>query len=315
MEQKILVIGSEGQLGTELVEALQAKYGKSNVVCSDIRNENVQDQTRIFERVDVLNQEKLDEIIKEYKITQIYHLAAMLSAKGEQYPKFAWKLNIEGLLNVLDASVANKIQRIYWPSSIAVFGNKTPKNFTPQDTVVNPNTVYGLSKFAGELWCQYYYEKHQLDIRSLRYPGIISYRTPPGGGTTDYAVEIFFEALEKGEYTCFLSENQALPMMYIDVAVRATIEIMEADTSLIKERTSYNLAGVTFTPAELAEEIKKHVPDFRINYNIDHREQIAESWSNSIDDSAARNDWGWKHKFDLTSMTKTMIAGLSQKRP
>ena len=315
MEQKILVIGSEGQLGTELVEALQAKYGKSNVVCSDIRNENVQDQTRIFERVDVLNQEKLDEIIKEYKITQIYHLAAMLSAKGEQYPKFAWKLNIEGLLNVLDASVANKIQRIYWPSSIAVFGNKTPKNFTPQDTVVNPNTVYGLSKFAGELWCQYYYEKHQLDIRSLRYPGIISYRTPPGGGTTDYAVEIFFEALEKGEYTCFLSENQALPMMYIDDAVRATIEIMEADTSLIKERTSYNLAGVTFTPAELAEEIKKHVPDFRINYNIDHREQIAESWSNSIDDSAARNDWGWKHKFDLTSMTKTMIAGLSQKRP
>lgn len=309
MQSKVLIIGSEGQLGSELAIHLQIKRGTENIVCADLRaSEN---KEGIFEKIDVLDREGLEEIIKKHQITEIYHLAAMLSATGEAKPKLAWKLNMDGLINVLDLALKYKIEKVYWPSSIAVFGPDTPKINTPQNSYANPNTVYGISKLAGEMWCQYYFEKFGLDVRSLRYPGVISYKTLPGGGTTDYAIDIFHQALKQKKYTCFLSENQRLPMMYVDDAIRATIELMEAPKENIKARTSYNLSAISFTPKELATEIKKHIPDFEIDYKTDNREAIAASWSDSIDDSAARNDWNWKHEFDLEKMTKTMLEGLS----
>ncbi len=308
--EKILVIGSEGQLGSELSLALCQKYGLENVVCADIRNQQEDNVSRIFERLDVMNVEKLDWILKEYDITQVYHLAAMLSAKGEKYRKFAWSLNVDGLLNVLDSSVKHGITKMYFPSSIAAFGNETPKNLTPQNSYMNPNTVYGISKLTGELWCQYYFEQFGLDVRSLRYPGILSYKTPPGGGTTDYAVEIFFEALKTNRYTCFLDPNTELPMMYIDDAIKATLMLMDAPKQDIKIRTSYNIAAISFTPNELAQAIKKHLPDFEIDYKTDHRQLIANSWPKSIDDQQAHTDWQWKPDFYLQKMVETMIDGI-----
>lgn len=309
MLDRILVIGSEGQLGSELVGALSKNYGHENVIRADIRLV-IEDAPNQFIELDVLDYGQLKQIISQQKITQIYHLAALLSAKGEQNPSFAWQLNVDGLLNVLNLSVEFNIKKVYWPSSIAVFGPGTPRENTPQDCFMDPNTVYGISKLAGELWCRYYFEKHGLDVRSLRYPGLISYKTPPGGGTTDYAVDIFYQLIEKGSYECFLSENTELPMMYMDDAVRATIDLMEAPAEKVKIHTSYNISAISFTPNQLVEEIKKHYPNFEVSYKPDHRQKIADSWPGSIDDSTARNQWGWNHEFDLAAMTKAMIEGL-----
>lgn len=309
MQPKILVIGSEGQLGTELVPALKALYGAENVVCGDLRNTQPH-ENRIFEELDVLNIPKLSRVFLDYNITHVYHLAAVLSATGEKDPHFAWKLNMEGLLNVLDLSVKYSIKQVYWPSSIAAFGPNTPRIDTPQYTVMDPNTIYGVSKLSGELWCQYYYQRYGLDVRSLRYPGIISYKSPPGGGTTDYAVDIFIQALKKGQFTCFLSKHSSLPMMYIDDAVNATLSLMQAPIENIKIRTSYNIAAISFDPETLAKAIQKHIPSFTIAYEPDFRQKIADSWPSSIDDSAARTDWGWNHKFNLDLLVQTMLNGL-----
>nr|5Z75_A Chain A, Artificial L-threonine 3-dehydrogenase [synthetic construct]5Z75_B Chain B, Artificial L-threonine 3-dehydrogenase [synthetic construct]5Z75_C Chain C, Artificial L-threonine 3-dehydrogenase [synthetic construct]5Z75_D Chain D, Artificial L-threonine 3-dehydrogenase [synthetic construct] len=305
---KILVIGACGQIGTELTVALREIYGNENVVASDIREPN--EESGPFEKLDVMDKERLEEIVEKHKITQVYHLAAILSATGEKNPLFAWDLNMNSLLNVLELAREGKIDKIFWPSSIAVFGPTTPKENTPQHTVMDPSTVYGISKLAGERWCEYYHEKYGVDVRSIRYPGLISWKTPPGGGTTDYAVDIFHKALEDGKYTCFLSEDTALPMMYMDDAIRATIELMEAPAENIKIRSSYNLAGMSFTPEEIAEEIKKHIPDFEISYEPDFRQAIADSWPASIDDSVARKDWGWKPEYDLDKMTEDMLKNL-----
>ena len=251
-------------------------------------------------------------VIKKYKVTQVYLLAAMLSATAEKLPQKAWDLNMNSLLAVLDLAKEKHIKQVYWPSSIAVFGPKTPKENTPQNTVMQPSTVYGISKVAGEFWCNYYHEKFGVDVRSLRYPGVISWNSKPGGGTTDYAVDIFFNAIEKGIYQCFLSKNTRLPMMYMDDAVNATIQLMQADTENIKNRTGYNLAAMSFSPEEIASEIKKYIPDFKITYQPDFRQQIADSWPASIDDSEARLDWNWQHKFDLPSMTKDILTNLKK---
>lgn len=307
--ERILILGSEGQLGSELSAVLQQKYGRDQVICSDIRNSKPEADRRFLE-LDVMAAEKLEQLIISENITTIYLLAAVLSAKGETNPNFAWKLNMDSLLQVLGLSVKHKVNRVFWPSSIAAFGPNTPRENTPQLPYMDPNTVYGISKLAGELWCQYYFTRFGLDVRSLRYPGIISWKTPPGGGTTDYAVEIFHEALKTGSYECFLHAQTRLPMMFIDDAIRATIELMEAPAEKIKERTSYNLAAVSFTPAELAEAIRKRLPDFNISYKTDFRQAIADSWPSSIDDSAARNDWGWNHQFDTRAIVNEMLDNL-----
>lgn len=308
---KILVIGSSGQIGTELVQNLRDIYGIDNVVASDVK---VTEQAKEgpFEVIDVMNAQGLLEIVKRHNINQVYLLAALLSATAEKMPKFGWDLNMQGLFNVLDLAKEKIIQKVYWPSSIAVFGPNTPSINTPQFTIMEPSTVYGISKQAGERWCEYYFNKYGVDVRSLRYPGLIGWKSAPGGGTTDYAVHIFHEALKSGSYECFLSENTTLPMMYMPDAIKATIGIMQADSQKVKIRSSYNLSGFSFSPKEIALEIKKHIPNFTISYKPDSRQQIADSWPKSIDSSEANKDWGWKPEYDLSGMTSDMIKNLKK---
>ena len=308
---KILIIGACGQLGTELTLKLRELKGTDNVA-SDLRDEPIDLLANgPYEKLNIMNKESFQIILEKHGINQVYHLAAVLSAKGEQNPHFAWQLNMESLLTVLEAG-KEKLNKIYWPSSIAVFGPDTPKENTPQNTVMSPNTVYGISKLAGERWCEYYFEKYGVDVRSLRYPGLIGYKALPGGGTTDYAVDIYHKAIAGESYECFLSENTMLPMMYMDDAVKATIDLMETDAENVKVRSSYNLAAMSFTPREITDEIQKHYPDFKVTYNPDFRQKIADSWPGSIDDSAARNNWGWQHEFGLKELTETMITNLKK---
>jgi nucleoside-diphosphate-sugar epimerase len=309
-KHKILIIGAGGQLGTELTQGLWNLYGKENVIATDIKDPQGILAQGNFEILDVLKQKQLFNFVKQNEITQIYHLAAVLSATGEKNPKFAWHLNMDGLVHVLDAAIEYKLDKVYWPSSIAVFGPTTPKQHTPQYTIMDPTTIYGISKFAGERWCDWYYRKQGVDVRSLRYPGLIGYKSKPGGGTTDYAVDIFFQALLEKKYECFLKEDTYLPMMYMDDAVKATLNLMEAPAEKIRIRSSYNIASMSFCPAEIALEIKKHIPDFTISYNPDFRQAIADSWPKSIDDTPARNDWGWKHQFGLKEMTEKILTYL-----
>lgn len=310
-KEKILVIGASGQIGVELTQALRKIYGASNVIASDLREENeLLHGTGPYVSLDVMNREMLHVQVIRQNVTQIYLLAAILSATGEKSPNLAWHLNMQGLLNVLEIAKEEKLTKVYWPSSIAVFGPTSPKRNCPQHTIIEPTTVYGISKYAGEFWCNYYHLKYGVDIRSLRYPGLISYKSAPGGGTTDYAVEIFHEALEEKKYTCFLSEETYLPMMYMPDAIRATIELMEAPMEKISVRTSYNLSGMSFSPKEIAGEIKKRIPEFKIDYKPDYRLDIAQSWPQSIDDSVARKDWGWKEEYDLAAMTNDMLENL-----
>jgi len=314
MENRILVLGASGQIGTELTQKLRELYGNQHVIASDIKEGTPEMMASgPFEVLDATDKESILQVILKYEINQVYLLAAMLSATAEKFPQKAWDLNMNSLLAVLDLAKEKHIQQVYWPSSIAVFGPTTPKNNTPQKTIMEPSTVYGISKLSGEFWCNYYHQKFEVDVRSLRYPGIISWKTKPGGGTTDYAVDIYFKALEEKKFTCFLSENTRLPMMYMQDAVNATIQIMQAKSTDVKIRTSYNLSAIDFTPKEIADEIKKHIPDFKIDYEPDSRQQIADSWPSSIDDTEARNDWNWKHQFDLSSMTTEMLENLSKK--
>jgi nucleoside-diphosphate-sugar epimerase len=311
MNPKILIIGACGQIGTELTKKLRSMYGVDNVIASDIRKLNIDIVNEgIFEVVNALDYNQIEHLVEQYQITDVYLMAALLSATAEKNPAFAWDLNMNSLFHVLNLAKAKKIKKIFWPSSIAVFGPTTPRNNTPQYTIMEPTTVYGISKQTGERWCEYYHHVYGVDVRSIRYPGLISWSTEPGGGTTDYAVDIYHKALKKGNYECFLSEDTALPMMYMDDAINATLEIMQANTEDIKIRSSYNLAGVSFTPREIALEIKKHIPNFSISYKPDFRQKIADSWPASIDDSAAQNDWNWKHNFDLASMTVEMLENL-----
>jgi nucleoside-diphosphate-sugar epimerase len=309
--EKILVIGSSGQIGTELVQNLREIYGIDSVIASDVK---VTEQAKEgpFEVIDVMNAQDLLQIVKRHKITQIYLLAALLSATAEKMPKFGWDLNMQGLFNVLDLAKEKIIKQVYWPSSIAVFGPNTPKQNTPQFTIMEPSTVYGISKQAGERWCEYYFNKYNVDVRSLRYPGLIGWKSAPGGGTTDYAVHIFHEALKSGSYECFLSENTVLPMMYMPDAIKATMGIMQADAEKVKIRSSYNLSGFSFSPKDIAAEIRKHIPDFTISYAPDSRQQIADSWPQSIDSQEADKDWGWKAEYDLSKMTADMIKNLKK---
>jgi nucleoside-diphosphate-sugar epimerase len=314
VKEKILVIGASGQIGVELTLALRKIYGNPQVVASDLREQNpLLEGTGPYVSLDVMNKEMLHVQIIRQGVTQIYHLAAILSATGEKNPGLAWHLNMQGLLNVLDIAREEKIHKVYWPSSIAVFGPTSPKQNCPQQTIIEPITVYGISKYAGEFWCNYFFNRFGVDVRSLRYPGLISYKSQPGGGTTDYAVEIFYEALEEKKYTCFLNGNSFLPMMYMPDAIRATIELMEAPADKISIRTSYNISGMSFSPKEIAAEIKKHIPDFTISYKPDYRQAIADSWPQSIDDSVARRDWGWKEEYDLEAMTLDMLSNLQNK--
>ncbi len=310
---KILVLGAGGQIGTELCDALNKKYGLENVIISDI-NESAGDRLpgNEFRKIDVTDLEAIEQAIKDFGITQIYHMAALLSATSEKMPQKAWEININSLIAVLELAKEYKLAKIFWPSSIAAFGYTTPKNNTPQHTIMEPNTVYGISKYAGELWCQYYFQKFGVDVRSIRYPGIISWKTKPGGGTTDYAVEIYHEAIEKGKYTCFLAADRDLPMMYMPDAVRATVGIMDADASKLSTRMSYNIASMTFGPAEIADSIRRVIPDFQIDYELDFRDELAQSWPNSIDDSLAQKDWNWKAEYDLDRMTEDMIFHLKK---
>lgn len=311
IKEKILVIGASGQIGVELTLALRKIYGNANVVASDLREENeLLKGTGPYVSMDVMNKEMLHVQVIRQNITQIYLLAAILSATGEKNPNLAWSLNMQSLLNVLDIAKEEKIHKVYWPSSVAVFGPTSPKQNCPQQTIIEPITVYGISKYAGEFWCNYYHQRWGLDVRSIRYPGLISYKSAPGGGTTDYAVEIFHEALEEKKYECFLEEDTYLPMMYMPDAIKATIELMEAPEEKIKIRTSYNISGMSFSPKEIAAEIKKHIPEFTISYNPDYRQKIADSWPQSIDDSVARRDWGWKEDYGLQQMTKDMFENL-----
>ncbi len=314
MVDKILVLGSNGQIGTELVTALRKVYGNDNIVACDIRRPDYElKNAGPFEFVNVLDKDILKDTFEKYRPTQIYLLAALLSATGEQNPKLAWDLNMNGLLNVLDLALVYKTAKVYWPSSIAVFGPNSPKINTPQFSIMDPNTIYGISKLAGERWCEYYHEKYGLDVRSIRYPGLISWKAAPGGGTTDYAIHIFHEALKKASYCSFLSATTALPMMYMEDAIRGTIELMDAPAEKISIRSSYNFGGVSFTPEVLAAEIRKHIPDFRLSYaDKDPRQQIADGWPKSIDDSFAQSDWGWKPEFDLTKMTADMLMNLKK---
>jgi len=309
-QTKILVIGANGQLGTELTAALQAQYGYDQVITSDIhppkRNRS------IFEPLDVLDKLKLEELIDQYEISEVYLLAAILSAKGEQNPALTWQVNMDGLLNVLELARDGKISKIFWPSSIAVFGATTPKQNTPQETITSPTTMYGISKLAGERMCAYYAKKFGVDVRSIRYPGLTGYKALPGGGTTDFAVDIFHKALEGVTYECFLTESTELPLMYMPDAVRATIELMQADAAKISVRSSYNLAGFSCSPADMAGVIQKLMPDFKISYEPDFRQQIAESWPNSVDDSKAREDWQWQPEYDLKAMSGDMLENLKK---
>ena len=311
---KILIIGACGQIGTELTKKLRAEFGTNEVIASDVRKgDPAFVASGPFEVVNALDYNQVEDVIEKHGVSEVYLMAALLSATAEKNPAFAWDLNMNSLFHVLNIAKAGKIKTIFWPSSIAVFGPTTPKQNTPQYTIMEPSTVYGISKQSGERWCEYYHNIYGVDVRSIRYPGLISWSTPPGGGTTDYAVDIYHKALENGSYTCFLSEETRLPMMYMDDAIRATVEIMKAPAENIKIRSSYNLSAMDFTPAEIADAIKTEIADFSIDYEPDFRQKIADSWPQSIDDSSARTDWGWKHDFDLQSMTKDMIAHLSEK--
>lgn len=304
----ILVLGAGGQVGSELVEKLRAKHGNDKVVATDIRE--IENQDGPFEVLNAMDKDKLHQIVGKYKIDEIYHLVALLSATAEKQPEFGWQLNMETLFTVLDLAKEGKIKKAFWPSSIAVFGPNTPRQETPQHTVTDPTTVYGISKLAGERWCEYYAKNYGVDVRSIRYPGLIGYKSLPGGGTTDYAVDIYHKALDSKSYECFLQKGTYLPMMYMDDAIRATIELMEAPAESIKIRSSYNLSGISFAPEEVAEEIKKYIPEFDITYAPDFRQKIADSWPASIDDSDAEKDWGWKLKFNLAKMTEDMLNNL-----
>jgi nucleoside-diphosphate-sugar epimerase len=311
IREKILVIGACGQIGVELTLALRKQYGGSNVIASDLREENpLLHGTGPYVSLDVMNKEMLHVQVIRQNITQIYLLAAILSATGEKNPSLAWHLNMQSLLNVLEIAQDESVHKVFWPSSIAVFGPTSPKVNCPQQTIIEPTTVYGISKYAGEFWCNYFYNRFKVDVRSIRYPGLISYKSQPGGGTTDYAVEIFYDAISEQKYNCFLKEDTYLPMMYMPDAIRATIELMEAPIENIKVRTSYNISGVSFSPKEIGAEIKKQIPDFHISYEPDYRQAIADSWPQSIDDSTANKDWGWKPEFTLNSMTEDMLANL-----
>ncbi len=313
MSEHILVIGAAGQIGTELVEALRKNHGIDRVIASDIHSKPSGVLANgIYEQVDVLNKEQLFRVVSRYKTSEVYHLAALLSATAEQNPGFGWELNMNGLSNVLDLAREGHIKRIFWPSSIAVFGPNTPKIMTPQRTVMEPTTVYGITKVAGESWCEYYHNRYGTDIRSVRFPGVIGYKSAPGGGTTDYAVHIFHEALKSGHYDCFLSNDAELPMMYMPDAVKAVLEIMAAPTEKIKVRTSYNIAGCSFTPAVLADRIKQRMPQFTIGYKPDFRNAIAHSWPSSLDDTMARNDWGWKPEYDIDNIVDDMLLHLRE---
>ena len=310
--EKVLVIGACGQLGSELTIELGKLHGDDNVIVSDISKPNAAIRKFKFEQLDVMNTTQLNAVVENHQITQIYHLAAILSAKGEENPRWSWNLNMTGLLNVLEVGKERKLNKIYWPSSIAVFGPKTPKVNTPQDTVMDPNTVYGISKLAGERWCEYYFEKYGVDIRSLRYPGLVGYKSLPGGGTTDYAVNIYHKALSGVPFECFLSEDTYLPMMYMSDAIKATIHLMEAPKEQVKVRSSYNVSAISFSPTEIVASIQKEIPEFSASYNPDFRQAIADSWPDSIDDSVARNDWGWQPAYDLDKMTRTILEGLPE---
>ena len=309
----ILIIGSCGQVGTELYLKLRENYGINNVIATDLKPAEGIFTDGPYHVLDAMDNNGILELVKKYKITQIYHLAALLSATAEKNPMFGWQLNMESLLHVLNIAKDNSIAKVYWPSSIAVFGPGTPRKDTPQDTVMDPNTVYGITKLAGERWCEYYFAKYGVDVRSLRYPGLISYKTEPGGGTTDYAVHIFYEALKHKKYTSFLKEGTALPMLYMPDAIKATLDLMEAPAEKIKIRSSYNLAGFSFTPEVLAEEIRKHIPEFELDYAPDFRQAIADSWPGSIDDSRARTDWGWGNDYDMQAMVADMLLNIKEK--
>ena len=311
MNDRILIIGSSGQIGTSLVINLREIYGNDNVIAADIRpSSNEVMDSGPFEELDILNEQLLRKIVKKYRINQVYLLAALLSATAEKDIEFGWKLNIRSHSHVLDLAKDGLIKKIFWPSSIAVFGPTTPKENTPQYTIMEPNTVYGISKQAGERWNEYYFNKFGVDIRSIRYPGLVGWRAKAGGGTTDYAVNIFHQAIKNKQYESFLSENTRLPMMYMPDAIRATIELMEAPFERVKIRSSYNLAGINFTPEEIAAEVSKHIPNFEMSYNPDFRQKIADSWPSSVDDSHAKKDWGWKVEYDLKKLTSDMIKNL-----
>ena len=313
MGKSILILGACGQIGTELTMVLRQKYGNDVVVASDIREGGgTLMESGPFELLDATNYEAIEDVVMHYEIQEVYLMAAMLSATAEKFPMRAWNLNMNSLFNVLNLGKDKKIDKIFWPSSIAVFGPNTPKERTPQHTLMEPSTVYGISKQSGERWCEYYYKKFGVDVRSLRYPGLISWKTLPGGGTTDYAVEIYHKALEEKTYSCFLSEGTKLPMMYMDDAIRATISLMDAKADDLTVRSSYNLGAISFTPSEMAQSIKSHIPNFEISYAPDFRQQIADSWPSSINDSTARDDWGWKPTFDLNRITSEMLENLKK---
>ncbi|WP_339727860.1 NAD-dependent epimerase/dehydratase family protein [Maribacter stanieri] len=314
MSKYILIIGACGQIGTELTLTLREKYGNDQIIASDIRegNDDLM-ESGPFEILDATNYDALEEVIAYHDISEVYLMAAMLSATAEKFPMRAWNLNMNTLFNVLNLAKEKKIEKIFWPSSIAVFGPTTPKENTPQNTIMEPSTVYGISKQSGERWCEYYFNKFNVDVRSIRYPGLISWKTMPGGGTTDYAVEIYHKALSEGSYTCFLEEDTNLPMMFMDDAIRATLQIMETPAEKIKERSAYNLAAMSFTPKEMAESIKTVIPKFKIAYEPDFRQEIANSWPSSIDDSIAQKDWNWKAEFDLQKTTETMLENLKNR--
>ena len=314
MKKRILILGASGQIGTELAYRLRKNYGKEKVVTSDIREPDKSlKKEGPFEIIDATDYKAIENVVINYEITDVYLLAAILSATAEKFPLRAWDLNMNSLFNVLNLAKEGKINKVFWPSSIAVFGKTTPSIDTPQKTIMEPSSAYGISKQAGERWCEYYHNRYGVDVRSIRYPGLISYKTAPGGGTTDYAVDIYHKALKHKKYICFLKEETTLPMMYIDDAIEATLKLMKSPKDSIKIRSSYNLASISFNPKEIANSIRKHIPEFEISYKPDFRQNIAETWPHSIDDSDARKDWGWEHKFSLDDITKEMLENLSSK--
>jgi nucleoside-diphosphate-sugar epimerase len=314
MKKRILIIGASGQIGTELTAFLRRKYGNNKVIASDIVESNAEIMKNgPFEILDAMDYNAVQDILIRYEITDVYLMAAMLSATAEKFPMKAWNLNMTSLFNVLNLAKDNKIEKIFWPSSIAVFGPTTPKSQTPQHTIMEPSTVYGISKQTGERWCEYYHKRYGVDVRSLRYPGLISYTTLPGGGTTDYAVDIYHKALKHKKFVCFLSAETTLPMMYMEDAILATAQIMDAENDKIKIRSAYNVAAFSFNPSDIAESIRKHIPEFEISYSPDFRQGIANSWPQSIDDISARKDWGWKHTHSLEQMTELMLSNLKER--